>query len=152
MRHSATRRGTMLHGAARCGIERGPPAASRAAARHYLSRPPQARKAATLCRPGRSQPESRYSQPDIILLYLRSVRRVVYQQPSEPRVSLLLSSTRLAVSHSLFISRSLPCTFDAPFTSPRPLRFSSLFSYRRLVFTALLRAAPSPAAPRRAGE
>jgi len=45
-----------------------------AAARHYLSRPPQARKAATLCRPSRSQPESRYSRPDIILLYLRSER------------------------------------------------------------------------------
>lgn len=32
-------------------------------------------QAATLCRPRRSQPESRYSRPDIILLYLRSERR-----------------------------------------------------------------------------
>lgn len=31
-------------------------------------------QAATLCRRGRSQPESRYSRPDIILLYLRSER------------------------------------------------------------------------------
>lgn len=32
-------------------------------------------QAATLCLPRRSQPESRYSRPDIILLYLRSERR-----------------------------------------------------------------------------
>ncbi|KAK1128095.1 hypothetical protein K0M31_003580 [Melipona bicolor] len=32
-------------------------------------------QAATLCRSRRSQPESRYSRPDIILLYLRSERR-----------------------------------------------------------------------------
>lgn len=49
-------------------------AASRVAARHYLSRPPQAHKAATLCRAGHLQPESRYSRPDIILLYLWSER------------------------------------------------------------------------------
>lgn len=67
-----------------------------------------------------------------------------------PRVSLLLSSTRLAVSHSFVLSRSPLRTFDAPFTSPtRPS--SSLLSLRvTAVSFSPLCSAPRRAAPRRA--
>lgn len=59
---------------------------------------------------------SRYSRPDIILLYLRRERgRVVYQQPSEPRFSPFIHSTpRFSLSSS-------PCSSRGRSTPPLSL-------------------------------
>lgn len=132
----------LRHGVARCGA----PLLESRRGIIYHDRPRRARR--QLCAGPAARSQNRDTAGQISFYYTYGVNAEGSLSAAEraPRFSPSFIHSTRRFSSLPRPSRSLPRTFDAPFASPtRALRFSSLFSYRRLVFTAPLRAEPGRA-------